>query len=117
VLVRGSGVAWDLRKVNPYEVYNSFKFKVPVGRTGDCLDRYFVRVSELRMSTRIISECLRAFPKTGEVKTSSINFKLGPNRASMKNSMESTIQHFKTMSSSLPLPKADLYVGTEAPKG
>jgi len=117
VMIRGSGAVWDLRKTNPYEIYDQIAFKVPVGRFGDCLDRYLVRVEEMRMSVKIIAECLRSFPKQGEIKASSKYFKANPSRASLKNSMEATIQHFKTMSGSVAMPKADLYMAVEAPKG
>jgi NADH:ubiquinone oxidoreductase subunit D len=81
------------------------------------LDRYFVRIAEMRASTKILAQCIRLFPTKGEVKGSSKNFKATPSRASMKNSMEATIQHFKVMSGSVGVNKADLYTATEAPKG
>jgi len=88
-----------------------------VGKFGDCLDRYLVRIEELRVSVKIIADCVRNFPKSGEIKSSSKHYKANPSRASLKNSMEATIHHFKVMSGGTSIPKADLYIAVEAPKG
>lgn len=111
---RGSGALWDLRKTNPYELYEKIPFAIPQGSSGDCYDRYLVRIEELRSSINIILHCLNKFP-LGEVKA--INSKLLPSRHSMKSSMESVIQHFKIMSEGLKLPIGESYGAVEAPKG
>lgn len=98
----------------PYELYKQLTFAIPLGLQGDCYDRYLVRIEELRISISIILQCLHFFP-LGEIK--SINSKLLPSRSLMKSAMESTIQHFKIMSSGLILPEGTLYEGIEAPKG
>jgi NADH:ubiquinone oxidoreductase subunit D len=90
---------------------------VAVVKSVDCLDRYFVRISELRASVRILELCVRRFPKKGEIKSASKSFKVTPSKNAMKASMESTIQHFKSMAGGLALPKTDIYTATEAPKG
>jgi len=113
-MLRGSGALWDLRKSNPYEMYQSVPFAIPQGSLGDCYDRYLVRVEELRTSVEILNYCLSAIP-AGEIKAT--NIKLVPSKNTMKGSMESVIQHFKTMSSGLSLPKEEIYCATEAPKG
>lgn len=113
-MLRGSGAAWDLRKSNPYEIYQQIPFSIASGTLGDCYDRYLVRVEELRTSTEILSYCLNTIPK-GEVKA--VNLKALPSRPLMKGSMESTIQHFKFMSSGIKLPLDETYSATEAPKG
>lgn len=111
---RGSGALWDLRKTVPYEIYSQILFAIPQGTSGDCFDRYLVRIEELRSSVEIIRYCLNTFP-IGEVKTT--NSKIVPTRSSMKTSMESTIQHFKIMSSGLAVSKGEAYGAVEAPKG
>ena len=93
VMLRGSGIKWDLRKNMPYEVYDKLDFDVPIGKNGDCFDRYMIRVEEMRQSVRIIEQCLNQMPqgpiKTGDSKISP------PPRAEMKTSMEAMIHHFK----------------------
>jgi len=111
---RGSGSLWDLRKLYPYEIYNQINFAIPQGTAGDCFDRYLVRMEELRVCINIINYCLNNLP-TGEIKA--VNIKGNPSKNLMKQSMESTIQHFKLMSSGLILPVADSYGAVEAPKG
>lgn len=107
VMLRGSGARWDLRKVNPYEIYSELNlWQVPVGNQGDCYDRYLVRIDEMRQSLIIIENCLNEIP-SGEVK--SFTLKLNPSKNSMKLDMESTIQHFKSMSVGLVVPTGDSY--------
>jgi NADH dehydrogenase (ubiquinone) Fe-S protein 2 len=98
---RGSGSLWDLRKVYPYEIYAQIPFIVPQWVSVDCFDRYLVRMEELRASVGIISYCLNKIP-AGEVRA--VNVKLAPSKNLAKRTMESTIHHFKTMSSGLALP-------------
>ena len=116
-MLRGSGIAWDLRKKQPYEVYDQMDFDIPVGKTGDCYDRYLVRVEEMRQSNRIIKQCvdwLRANP--GPVIVD--NYKIAPPpRVKMKTGMEDLIHHFKFFTEGFRLPVGETYVGTEHPKG
>ena len=116
-MLRGSGIAWDLRKTQPYEVYDRMDFDIPVGTTGDCYDRYLVRVQELRESNRIIQQCvswLRANP--GPVITD--NHKVAPpDRESMKTNMEELIHHFKLFSEGFRVPEGEAYAAVEHPKG
>lgn len=92
-MLRGSGVKWDLRKNMPYEVYDKMEFDVPVGKNGDCFDRYMIRVEEMRQSVRIIEQCLNQMPQ-GPVRTSDTKI-MPPKREDMKSSMEAMIHHFK----------------------
>jgi len=115
VLLRGSGVLWDLRKTQPYEVYDRMDFDIPVGTNGDCFDRYLVRVEEMRQSLRIIFQCLNEMP-TGVVKVDE-NKITPPSRAAMKQSMESLIHHFKLFSEGVVVPAGETYQAIEAPKG
>lgn len=116
-MLRGSGVAWDLRKNQPYEVYDEIDFDVPIGKTGDCYDRYLVRVEEMRQSTRIIKQCvdwLRQNP--GPVIVS--NAKVAPPpRDMMKTDMEALIHHFKYYTEGLIIPQGQAYAAVEHPKG
>ncbi|MCE3237915.1 MAG: nuoD [Gammaproteobacteria bacterium] len=116
-MLRGSGVAWDLRKKQPYEVYDRLDFAIPVGKTGDCYDRYLVRVEELRQSNHLIRQCvewLRENP--GPVMTD--NHKIAPPaRVSMKEDMEAMIHHFKLMTEGFCLPAGEAYAAIEHPKG
>ena len=116
-MLRGSGVEWDLRKMQPYEVYDLVKFDVPVGVNGDCYDRYLVRVEEMRQSNNIIKQCvewLRNNP--GPVITS--NHKVAPpSRAEMKTSMEELIHHFKLFTEGFHVPPGEAYAAVEHPKG
>ncbi|TCD70111.1 NADH:ubiquinone oxidoreductase 49kD subunit [Steccherinum ochraceum] len=115
VMLRGSGVPWDIRKVAPYDKYDEVEFDVPVGKNGDCYDRYLCRVQEFRESLRIIHQCLNKIP-TGAVKID--DYKLvPPPRASMKESMESLIHHFKLFSEGYSVPPGETYSAIEAPKG
>jgi len=116
-MLRGSGIAWDLRKKQPYEVYDRLDFDIPVGVTGDCYDRYLVRVNEMRQSNRILQQCidwLRANP--GPVMSS--NHKVAsPPRADMKSNMEELIHHFKLCSEGIHVPEGQVYSAVEHPKG
>ncbi|MBN9478292.1 MAG: NADH dehydrogenase [Bordetella sp. SCN 67-23] len=116
-MLRGSGIAWDLRKMQPYEVYDLVEFDVPVGTNGDCYDRYLVRIEEMRQSNRIIKQCvewLRNNP--GPVMTS--NHKVAPpSRAEMKTSMEELIHHFKLFTEGFHVPPGEAYAAVEHPKG
>jgi NADH-quinone oxidoreductase subunit D len=116
-MLRGSGIAWDLRKTQPYEVYDRLDFAIPVGVTGDSYDRYLVRVQELRESNRIIKQCvdwLRANP--GPVITD--NHKVAPpSREAMKANMEDLIHHFKLFTEGFHVPEGEVYAAVEHPKG
>ena len=116
-MLRGSGIAWDLRKKQPYEVYDRMDFDIPVGVNGDCYDRYLVRVQEMRESNKIIKQCiawLRANP--GPVITD--NYKVAPPaRESMKSNMEELIHHFKLFTEGMHVPPGEAYAAIEHPKG
>ncbi|MBF0614182.1 MAG: NADH-quinone oxidoreductase subunit D [Magnetococcales bacterium] len=114
-MLRGSGIAWDLRKAEPYDAYDRVDFDIPIGKNGDSYDRYLVRVEELRQSNRIIEQCLQQM-KPGPVKVE--NFKSSvPYRQEMQQGMESLIHHFKQFSEGVDVPPGELYVATESPKG
>jgi NADH-quinone oxidoreductase subunit D len=114
-MLRGSGVAWDLRKSQPYEVYDKLDFKIPVGKNGDCYDRYLVRMEEMRESLKIVRQCIERMPK-GPIKSQ--NFKFSPpSRADMKNNMESLIHHFKYYTEGFHVPAGQIYTAVESPKG
>lgn len=116
-ILRGSGVAWDLRKQQPYEVYDQLNFDIPIGRQGDCYDRYLVRVEEMRQSTRIIQQCiawLRQHPGPVMIADHKI---APPNRVEMKEDMESLIHHFKLFSEGYCTPPGEAYAAIEHPKG
>ena len=115
VMLRGSGIAWDLRKSQPYDVYEDMDFDIPIGKNGDCYDRYLVRVEEIRQSLRIITQCLDEIPN-GEVMIE--NHKISPpRRAEMKQSMEALIHHFKLFTEGYHVPAGETYTAVEAPKG
>jgi len=115
VMLRGSGIVWDLRKTQPYEIYPEIDFSIPVGNNGDCFDRYLIRVEEMRQSINIIEQCFNLI-EPGSIKSS--NFKMGTSyRAEMKSSMEALIHHFKTYTEGFILPSGEIYSATEAPKG
>jgi len=115
VMLRGSGVPWDLRKSQPYECYNKFDFKIPVGKNGDCYDRYLCRMEEMRESIKIIESCIKYMPD-GPVK--SIDGKITPpKKEDLKTSMEGLIHHFKLFSEGFRVPNAEIYTAVEAPKG
>ncbi|KAI8619040.1 nife hydrogenase-like protein [Chytriomyces sp. MP71] len=115
VMLRGSGIAWDLRKEQPYDAYGDVEFDVPVGTQGDCYDRFMCRVEEMRQSLRIISQCLEKMPD-GIVKVDDYKI-VPPPRASMKESMEALIHHFKLYSEGYSVPPGETYTAIEAPKG
>lgn len=115
VMLRGSGVAWDLRKNQPYDVYEQMDFQVPIGSRGDCYDRYLIRVEEMRQSLRIILQCLQEMPQ-GEIKTDDRKI-TPPSRTHMKTSMESLIHHFKLYTEGFTVPTGETYTAVEAPKG
>ncbi|UWR24137.1 NADH-quinone oxidoreductase subunit D [Sulfitobacter sp. S190] len=118
VMVRGSGLAWDLRRSQPYECYDEFDFQIPVGKNGDCYDRYLVRMEEMRQSTYIIQQAiekLRAPEGQGDVLARG---KITPpKRSDMKTSMESLIHHFKLYTEGFHVPEGEVYAAVEAPKG
>jgi NADH-quinone oxidoreductase subunit D len=114
-MLRGSGVAWDLRKAQPYECYEELDFDIPVGKNGDCFDRYLVRMEEMRQSHRIILQCLEQMP---EGPVSSADQKVvPPKRGEMKRSMEALIHHFKLYTEGYHVPPGETYAAVEAPKG
>ncbi len=114
-MLRGSGVAWDLRKAQPYDVYDRMDFDIPVGKNGDCYDRYLVRIEEMHQSVRIIKQCLEQMPG-GPVKT--LDRKIAPPpRAEMKQSMEALIHHFKLYTEGYHVSAGETYTAVEAPKG
>jgi len=115
-MLRASDVAWDLRKAQPYEVYDRMDFDVPVGLTGDCYARYLVRVEEMRQSLKIIRQCLKEMPKDGPVKVDDRKI-APPPRAEMKRSMEALIHHFKLYTEGYHVPAGEAYAAVEAPKG
>jgi NADH dehydrogenase (ubiquinone) Fe-S protein 2 len=115
VMLRGSGIPWDLRKTQPYEVYGDMDFDIPVGTNGDCYDRYLIRIEEMRQSLRIIMQVLNMIP-TGPVKTDDKKITV-PSRVNMKQSMESLIHHFKLYTEGYSVPTGETYTATEAPKG
>ncbi len=114
-MIRGSGIAWDLRKSQPYDVYAKMDFDVPVGTRGDCYDRFMCRVEEVRQSARIMKQCLRDMPD-GPILTDDRKV-APPKRAEMKRSMEAMIHHFKLYTEGFHVPAGEVYVATESPKG
>jgi NADH-quinone oxidoreductase subunit D len=116
-MLRGSGVVWDIRKQQPYEVYDRVEFDVPVGTNGDCYDRYLIRMEEMRQSNRIMKQCVEWLRKNpGPVMTE--NHKVAPpNRESMKSNMEELIHHFKLFSEGMHVPAGEAYCAIEHPKG
>tara|TARA_A100001011_G_scaffold226416_1_gene234435 strand:- start:2077 stop:3255 length:1179 start_codon:yes stop_codon:yes gene_type:complete len=113
--LRASGYAWDLRKQQPYDVYDQMDFDIPMGKTGDCYARYLVRVEEIRQSLKIIKQCLSKLPK-GDVISQNTKM-VPPKRSEMKGSMESLIHHFKLYTEGVHVHKAETYTCVEAPKG
>jgi NADH-quinone oxidoreductase subunit D len=116
VMVRGSGLAWDLRRAQPYECYDEFEFQIPVGKNGDCYDRYLVRMEEMRQSVAIIRQAIEKLKfETGPVLAEG---KLcPPRRVEMKKSMEALIHHFKLYTEGFHVPEGEVYASVEAPKG
>lgn len=115
VLLRGSGLQWDLRRAQPYEVYDRLDFEIPVGTRGDSYDRYLIRIEEMRQSLRLIIQCLNQMPE-GVVKTDDKKI-TPPSRAHMKESMEALIHHFKVYTEGFAVPAGATYTALEAPKG
>jgi NADH-quinone oxidoreductase subunit D len=114
-MLRASGLAWDLRKAQPYMVYDRMKFAIPVGKNGDCYDRYLVRIEEMRQSVQIIKQCLSEMP--GGPHCSTDRKIAPPPRAEMKRSMEALIHHFKLYTEGFHVPAGETYTAVEAPKG
>ena len=115
VMLRGSGVSWDLRKTQPYDVYSKLKFEIPTRSNGDCYDRYVIRVLEMRESIKIIEQCLNQLP-LGLIKTTDHKI-IAPSRFLLKSSMESLIHHFKNFTEGVKIFKNETYIASEAPKG
>jgi NADH-quinone oxidoreductase subunit D len=116
-MLRGSGIEWDLRKKQPYAVYDRLDFDIPVGVTGDCYDRYLVRIEELRQSNRIVRQCidwLRANPGPVMIEDHKV---VPPRREEMKADMEALIHHFKLFTEGFCIPEGEAYAAVEAPKG
>jgi NADH dehydrogenase (ubiquinone) Fe-S protein 2 len=115
VMLRGSGIPWDLRKTQPYEVYKELDFEIPVGVNGDCYDRYLIRIQEMRESLKIIFQCLNNLP-LGSIKANDKKI-IVPSRAQMKSNMESLIHHFKLFTEGFLIPEGEAFASVEAPKG
>ena len=114
-MLRGSGIAWDLRKAQPYAVYDEVDFDVPIGKNGDCYDRYLLRVEEMKQSSKIISQVLDKMPKGDIIVKDSRLYP--PKRDDMKESMEALINHFKLFTEGVRVPAGEVYTAVEAPKG
>ncbi len=119
VMVRGSGAAWDLRKAQPYECYDELEFDIPIGKTGDCYDRYLIRMAEMREAVKIMKQCCeRLLSADGRGPVSASNQKVvPPKRGEMKRSMEALIHHFKLYTEGFHVPAGEVYAAVEAPKG
>ncbi|XP_042898693.1 NADH-ubiquinone oxidoreductase 49 kDa subunit [Parasteatoda tepidariorum] len=115
VMLRGSGIKWDLRKTQPYDGYENYDFDIPIGIKGDCYDRYLCRIEEMRQSMRIIEQCINKMPE-GEIKVDDHKV-VPPTREEMKTSMEALIHHFKLFTQGYPVPPGATYTAIEAPKG
>lgn len=115
VMLRGSGISWDLRKINSYEIYDKLKFNIPIGINGDCYDRYLIRVDEMRESLKIIIQCLENIPG-GSIKVNDLKLN-GFSRKMIKYKMEDLINHFKFYTEGFSIKKEEIYISTEAPKG
>ena len=119
VMVRGSGAAWDLRKAQPYECYAEMDFDVPIGKNGDCYDRYLIRMEEMRQSVRIMRQCIAKLREpSGQGPVVVQDHKIfPPRRGEMKRSMEALIHHFKLYTEGFHVPEGEVYAAVEAPKG
>jgi NADH-quinone oxidoreductase subunit D len=119
VMVRGSGAAWDLRKSQPYECYSEMDFDIPIGKNGDCFDRYLIRMEEMRQSTKIMKQCVEKLRSpTGQGPVTVDDHKIvPPRRGEMKRSMEALIHHFKLYTEGYHVPAGEVYAAVEAPKG
>jgi NADH-quinone oxidoreductase subunit D len=115
VMLRSSGLAWDIRKAAPYEVYDKMDFDIPVGLNGDCYDRYLMRLEEMKQSLKIMTQCLDAMPD-GPVMSTDPKI-APPRRSDMKTSMEALINHFKHYTEGVKVPQGETYTAVEAPKG
>jgi len=115
VMLRSTGLAWDLRRAQPYECYSDLEFQIPVGKNGDCYDRYLMRMEEMREANKIMKQCIQKMP-TGPVNVSETKV-VPPKRAEMKRSMEALIHHFKLYTEGYHVPAGDVYAAVEAPKG
>jgi len=116
-MLRGSGVEWDLRKKQPYETYSELDFKIPVGKEGDCYDRYLVRMEEMRESNKIIKQCIEWLRENPGPVISNDNKVTPPSRSEMKEDMESMIHHFKLFTEGFHISKGEAYAAVEHPKG
>lgn len=116
-MLRGSGVEWDLRKKQPYEVYDQVDFDIPVGTNGDCYDRYLVRIEEMRQSNRIIKQCIDWLRENPGAVITDNNKVAPPSRLAMKQNMEDLIHHFKLFTEGIHVPRGEAYVAVEHPKG
>jgi NADH-quinone oxidoreductase subunit D len=114
-MLRSTGVAWDLRRAQPYECYSELDFQIPVGKNGDCYDRYVMRMEEMRQSTKIMKQCIEKMPSGPFV--SDDNKIVPPRRSEMKSSMEALIHHFKLYTEGFHVPAGEVYAAVEAPKG
>jgi len=119
VMVRGSGAAWDLRKAQRYECYSELEFDIPIGKNGDCFDRYLIRMEEMRQSTRLMKQCCEILcSPAGQGPVSVDDHKIvPPKRGEMKRSMEALIHHFKLYTEGYHVPAGEVYAAVEAPKG
>jgi NADH-quinone oxidoreductase subunit D len=117
VMLRGSGVPWDLRKSQPYEIYDELEFDVPIGLNGDCYDRYLCRIEEMKQSVRLMRQCLDRLAKTSGPVLTDDGKVAPPRRSEMKRSMEALIHHFKLYTEGFHVPAGEVYAAVEAPKG
>jgi len=119
VMVRGSGAAWDLRKAQPYECYSEMDFDIPIGKNGDCFDRYLIRMEEMRQSTGIMKQCIAKLREPGGQGPVAVDDHkiVPPKRSEMKRSMEALIHHFKLYTEGYHVPAGEVYAAVEAPKG
>jgi NADH-quinone oxidoreductase subunit D len=116
-MIRGSGIAWDLRKKQPYAAYDQMDFDIPVGQNGDCYDRYLVRIEEMRQSTRIIKQCVKWLRENQGPVIVQDHKVAPPSRSEMKDGMEGLIHHFKLFTEGYCPPPGEAYAAVEAPKG
>ncbi len=117
VMVRGSGAPWDLRKSQPYECYAELDFDIPIGKNGDCYDRYLIRMEEMRQSVKIMRQCCKLLRETPGPVSTKDNKVVPPKRGEMKRSMEALIHHFKLYTEGFHVPAGEVYAAVEAPKG
>ncbi len=115
-MLRACGVPWDLRRAQPYDAYDQLEFDIPIGKNGDCYDRYLVRVAEMRQSIKIVLQAMEKMPKSGPIKSEDPTISM-PKRQDMKESMESLINHFKLVTEGIHVPQGETYTAVESPKG